>query len=272
MSFPDCRLPPADCRWWPAPLLAGLILLSACTTSNKTTPTTAPTAETNTPLPNAATVTSTAARASRTATATSPSSPFGTPRIGTGTPGAFPGFPTGSATPATPSAAASADLQRIALQGTDLPSGFTLTDSGPGGPELGRDVVASFQQEYQQRDVTSTQSLQQTIVIVDLLGQYKDATSAGSAVKGVNLQSLNQLLGSASLTAEPATVASIGEDTGGYHFTGSTNGVSVGGYLIVFHRGSTAALVVTAAVKGSESLPQTVSLAQRQDQKLQSGG
>ena len=173
---------------------------------------------------------------------------------------------------ATPAVATAQGLGRLALQLSDLPSGFALTDSGPGGAELGRDVVSSYEAEYQQRDVTSTQSLQQTIVIINLIGQYRDAASAKAGVQSVNQQSLNQLLGTANMTAEPATVPAIGDDSAGYHFSGTTGGASVGGYLIVFHRGPIAALVITAAVKGAESLPETIQLAQKQDQKLQSGG
>lgn len=159
-------------------------------------------------------------------------------------------------------------LDQLALSATDLPVGFTVTASGPGGPELGPDVLASYQEEFQQRDVTSAQSLQQTIVIINLLGQYKDAASALNGIRSINVQSLNQLLGSVNLNAEVASIPQIGEDSQAFHFTGDSSNVSVGGYLIVFHRGPLAALVLTAAVKGSESLQQTVDLAQKQDQKL----
>lgn len=182
------------------------------------------------------------------------------------TPGASPSVGASASATAPPQG-----LARLALQTSDLPAGFALTDSGPGGSELGRDVVSSYQAEFQQRDVTSTQALQQTIVIIDLIGQYRDAASAKSGVQSVNQQSLNQLLGTANMTAEPATVPAIGDDSAGYHFTGTTGGASDGGYLIVFHRGPIAALVVTAAVKGAENLQQTIQLAQKQDQKIQSG-
>jgi hypothetical protein len=160
-------------------------------------------------------------------------------------------------------------LDQLALSATDLPPNFTITASGPGGPELGNDVLSSFQVEFQQRDITSTQSLQQTIVIINLLGQYKDATTALAGIRAINVQSLNQLLGSLNLNAEVASVPSIGEDAQGIHLTGDTNSISVGAYLIAFHRGPVAALVLTAAVKGAESLPQTVDLAQKQAQRLQ---
>jgi hypothetical protein len=165
-------------------------------------------------------------------------------------------------------AAAQPHLDQLALTATDLPAGFAATASGPGGPELGTDVLASYQEEFQQRDVTSPQALQQTIVIITLLGQYKDAVSALNGIKAINTQSLNQLLGSVNLNAETATIPQIGEDSQAFHFTGDSNNVSVGGYLIVFHRGPLAALILTAAVKGSESLQQAIDLAQKQDQKL----
>jgi hypothetical protein len=39
--------------------------------------------------------------------------------------------------------------------------------------------------------------------------------------------------------------------------------------LIAFHQGSIAAMLLTAGVQGSESLDQSVALAQKQAQKLQ---
>lgn len=247
------------------------LLLVACSGSNKNNhvaqstqqPETAVDLTTSTPIPPARTVTP--------PSITIPGLVPATPRaLGTGA--ARPGV---SSTPGASLAAAlsPAQLAQRALQAGDLPSGFVLTNSGPGGPELGPDVTASFQEEFQQRDVTSAQSLQQTIVIVDLLGIYRDAASAATGVKGVTVQTLNQALGSGSgLTAQTQPVTAIGDDTAGYHFTGASNGVPVGGYLIVFHRGPLAAMIVTAAPLGAESLPQTISLAQKQDDKLQAPG
>lgn len=188
--------------------------------------------------------------------------------------------PAGSPPAAAATPLSQQQLDQLALGTTDLPPGFAVTGSGPGGPELGRDVLASYQEEFQQRDVTSTQSLQQTIVIIVLLGQYRDTSSALNGIRAVNAQSLNQLLGSVNLTAEPASIPAIEEDSAAFHFSGnvsgaaggSPNGTAVGGYLIVFHRGSLATLILTAAVKGSESLPQTVDLAQKQAQKLRASG
>jgi hypothetical protein len=178
---------------------------------------------------------------------------------------------TGAAAP-TGTPLSAQQLSQLALTVTDLPPGFAATGSGQGGPELGSDVLASWQQEFQQRDVTSTQALQQTIVIIDLLGQYRSAASALSGIRAVNAQSLNQLLGSVNLTAEAASVPPIEEDSAAFHFTGDTNGTSVGGYLIVFHRGPIAALLLTASVKGSESLSQTIDLAQKQAQRMRGAG
>jgi len=178
-----------------------------------------------------------------------------------------PQSPTATSTP-PPTPLPPQRLDQLALSATDLPAGFTITASGPGGPELGGDVLASFQEEFQQRDVTSTQSLQQTIVMIDLLGQYKDSASALSGIRAISVQSLNQLLGSVNLNAELAAIPQIGEDAQAFHFTGDSSNVSVGGFLIVFHRGPIAALILTAAVKGAEALQQTVDLAQKQVQKL----
>jgi hypothetical protein len=207
-----------------------------------------------------------------TASQPSPSAIRPTPPAGTGS-GSLLGLST--ATPTSSSAAASAtplssqQLDQLSLTPDDLPSGFAITGSGPGGPELGRDVLASYQEEFQQRDVTSTQSLQQTIIVIDLLGQYKDTSSALSGLKAVNAQSLNQLLGSVNLSAEAATIPAISDDATAFHFSGDTNGTSIGGYMVLFHSGPIATLILSASVKGSESLQQTVDLAQKQAQRLQ---
>jgi len=50
------------------------------------------------------------------------------------------------------------------------------------------------------------------------------------------------------------------------------NGTSIGGYLVIFHRGPILAVVATAAFSGSESLQATMDLAQKQDLRLQSPG
>lgn len=223
---------------WLAPLLTIAFLVPACShPSNNGAP--APEAQTATIAANAGT-------AAAGAGSTPSSSPV--------------------AAPATP--LSQQQLNQIALAATDLPVGFSITASGPGGPELGADVLASYQEEFQQRDVTSTQSLQQTIVVIALLGQYRDTTTALAGIHAINTQTLNQILGNVSLTADAAPIPAIDQDSEAFHFTGGSNGTSVGGYLIVFHRGPIAALILTAAVQGSESLPQTIDLAQKQAQKL----
>jgi hypothetical protein len=244
-------------------LLLSLIALTlggaACSGSSNTP------ASTATDQPTAALTTTTAPPS---ASAVRP-----TPQAGAGS-GSLLGLSTATATSGASASAtplSSQQLDRLSLTPDDLPSGFAITGSGPGGPELGRDVLASYQEEFQQRDVTSTQSLQQTIIVIALLGQYKDASSALSGLKAVNAQSLNQLLGSVNLSAEAATIPAIGEDATAFHFSGDTNGTSIGGYMVLFHIGPVATLILSASVKGSESLPQTVDLAQKQAQKLQAG-
>ena len=237
----------------PAGVFVGSILLGACSNQKNEPAANSPQAA----FTFTATSTPTASLTPRAA---------GTAAAGITFPGLAPISPTGVAGAIIPPAGG---LQQVALGVTDLPSGFALTASGPGGPELGPNVTLSYQEEFQQRAIQSTRDLQQTIVIVDLLGQYRDPASALAGIKSVNVQTLNQILGPASLTAEPATIPLIGEDAAAYHFSGNTNGISVGGYLLIFHRGPMAAMVVTAAVKDAESLPQTIDLAQKQDQKLQ---
>jgi len=227
----------------------------------------------NSPAASTATEEATTAVATATPSPSTPAAVRGTPAAGA-TSSSLIGLPAASATggpSASPTPLSSQQLDQLSLTADDLPAGFSITGSGPGGPELGRDVLSSYQEEFQQRDVTSTQSLQQTIIVIDLLGQYKDIPSALSGLKAVNAQNLNQLLGSVNLSAEAATVPAIGDDSSAFHFSGDTNGTSIGGYMVLFHNGPIATLVLTASVKGSESLQQTVDLAQKQAQKLKAG-
>jgi hypothetical protein len=238
---------------------AGLLLgIAACSGSGNAPATSTPADQPTVVVTAAAALPSTSATARGTAATGNSGSLLGLPTAG----------PSGTASAsATPLSSQQLDLLSLTID--DLPPGFAITGSGPGGPELGRDVLASYQQEFQQRDVTSTQSLQQTIIIIDLLGQYKDTPSALSGLKAVNAQNLNQLLGSVNLSAESATIPAISDDSSAFHFSGDTNGTSIGGYMVLFHNGPIATLILTASVKGSESLPQTIDLAQKQAQKLQ---
>ena len=237
-------------------MFAASLVLTACSSGNKGGEASIPTVGPAIVSPSTTATATVRPSPTRLPTITIPSL-FATPASGPG------GTPAAGTVPQ--------DLTRLALQASDLPPGFALTSSGPGGPELGQDVVSSYQEEFQQRQITSTQSLQQTVAIVDLLGRYRDATSAEKGFQAVNVQSLNQTLSAANLTSDPATIPAIGDDSAGYHFTGTLNGVSVGGYVIIFHVGPTTSMIITASVKGSESLPQTISLAQTQASKLKAG-
>jgi hypothetical protein len=192
-----------------------------------------------------------------------------------------PALPTAASTPAgavtsslpsAPPGAPSRPLADLALQAGDVPAGFVVMTTGPLDQVLGSDVLAGYEEEFGPADVMAADGLQKTIVILDLLGRYKDATSARNGLQVVTSQSLNQLLGSNTVTMEPAATPPIGESSSGLHFSGSTKGGAVGGYLIAVQSGPTVALVVTAAARGAESLPQTVDLAQKQAQRLSAGG
>ena len=131
--------------------------------------------------------------------------------------------------------------------------------------------ITSYEEQFQQRNLTSVQSLQQTILVLGLLERYLDSSSASENSQIVNGQRLNQLLlgsGYNGLSAEAVSVPPIEDDSSAFHFLGDTNGASIGGYMIIFHRGPVVALILTAAVKGAESLPQTIDIAQKQAERL----
>jgi len=102
----------------------------------------------------------------------------------------------GSATNAATGASAAPllSLSQFALQADDLPSGFALTaPGGPSGTDLG--ALTNYREEFQQQNGTSAQRLQQTLVVITLLAQYPDPSSALSNLQTVSSQRLNQLLG-----------------------------------------------------------------------------
>ncbi len=235
-------------------LVSLLMFTAAACSRHAETPT--PIAETSPTATLATAVAGLSASATATARAAQPGQPALT-------------IPTATAPAATATPLTQQQLDQTALSVSDLPPGFAITGSGPGGPELGPDVLTSYQEEFQQRDVTSTQSLQQPVVIIDLLGQYRTPADALAGIRAINQQSLNQLLGGVNLTATPVTIPPVGQDSQAFHFTGTSNGVSIGGHLIAFHQGSVAVMLLIAGVQGSESQDQSVALAQKQAQKLQ---
>jgi len=145
--------------------------------------------------------------------------------------------------PLEPRGAATAlpPLAQFALQTDDLPPGFALTAPGRlGAADLA--AFASYQEEFQQKNVTSSLGLQQTLIIITLLAQYTDPSSAHINVQNVSGQNLNQLFLGGSLngfSSEAATVLPIEDDSSALHFSGDTNGTSIGEQSPAPNSGST---------------------------------
>lgn len=92
------------------------------------------------------------------------------------------------------------------------------------------------------KNVTSSLGLQQTLIIITLLAQYTDPSSAHINVQNVSGQNLNQLFLGGSLngfSSEAATVPPIEDDSSALHFSGDTNGTSIGEQSPAPNSGST---------------------------------
>ncbi len=174
-----------------------------------------------------------------------------------------------AAPPLSPTSPAPLPLAQLGLQPNDLPPGAVITSSGPGRAP-GEGVVASFDEHFQLPPGTALphQVTPGPTLAADFLRQYQDTSSAMDGIRAISAQSLAQSLGLQSIQIEAATIPKIAEDASGYRFASTSNGVPVEGFLIVFHQGPVVVAILTAAVQGSELLPEAERLAQEQAERL----
>lgn len=269
--------------------LAALVLLGACSSSNNNKNN----ANTNTAnAPVATTVaaaTSRAGAASPTAIASpaparaSTASPVAaaptsgrspTPGAAAAQAGSCSGPAAGSAAAAatsTPAPGASADeklLRSAALTLADLPAGYSVESAEATPPETSGET-ANYDVTY--TCIGQGGSGLNIQAVVDGLFSFKDDSTASDGFKQLPGQITQQAGEDFQLT--PVTNApKIGDDTLAYKVSGSTQGITLGGYALIWRHGRFGAAVIQVGAPAVGAIDDVAALAQKQDAKLQSAG
>ncbi|GEM_PF-1618455 len=264
--------------------LAALALLAACSSSNNNknknnannNSSNAPVATTATPL---ASPTAAASPAPVRASTASPSAGTAPVRGSSPTPGAAAGQAAGScsgpaagtaaaAATSTPAAGASADekmLRAAALTLADLPKGYSL-DSSEATPPSGAGETANYSLTFTCIGQGGTGLNIQALV--DGLASFSDAAAATTGFKTLPDQITQQAGQDFQLT--PVTNApKIGDDTLAYKVSGSTQGITLGGYAVIWRRGRFGVALIQVGAPAVETIDDVAALAQKQDAKLQ---
>ena len=257
-----------------APAVAALLLV-ACSSSNNNKK-----ANSNSNTVAPATTVAAAGTATPAATAARPASPSpATPAARTATPAvavttaartATPGARTATplARPGSPTAGGgTADeklLASIALTEADLPTGFSKQNDESTPPSVAgqtADYSATFTKLGQSASGLDVQA------IVVGLAAFKDGPTATAGFKDLQKQVIEQSGGDFSL--EPiANAPKIGDETLAFKVSGSAQGLTLGGYAIVWRRGRFGAAIIQVAVPTPATIDTAQGLAQKQDDKL----
>ncbi len=211
-------------------------------------PTTAAVA-TRTPTP-AATVVRTATPA--IARAASPSA--GSPSAGAPSAGALP-----------TDAALQKTISDAALKEADLPAGYTLqgkadTSVNLAGQSAGYSVV-----------YVNLSKIPQIQAVAIVLGGFKDQATATADFSTIEQSVAMEAGGDFKLTPEP-NGPKLGDDTKSFKLSGTTSGISLGGYAIIWRRGRITSAVVLLGNPDIQSVNDVTPLAQKQDDRLKAAG
>jgi hypothetical protein len=272
--------------------LAALTVLAACSSSNNNknkanSAGNAPVATTvAAPLASPTAAVSPAPVRAATSSPTAGTARAGTPSSSTPTSGRSPtpgasagqaaancsGSAAGSAAAAatsTPAAGASADeklLRSAALTLADLPKGFSL-ETAEATPPSGAGETANFDLTFTCIGQGGSGLNIQAIVIG--LASFSDAAAATSGFKQLPNQITEQAGQDFQLT--PVTTApKVGDDTLAYKVSGTTEGITLGGYAVIWRRGRFGTAVIQVGAPAVQSIDDVAALAQKQDAKLQS--
>ena len=164
-----------------------------------------------------------------------------------------------------PDAGLSQNFARVVLQPDDLAPDFTPLDRGSTGDDPTTGLVGSYHAVYQRPLSVAGTGSDQTIAVLATLSAYRTSQAASFHLNDVSTGTLAVDAGLPTLNSEPVTARTVGDESRAVHLTGSYAGVGIGVYLIQFRRGTTNAIVGVAAVLGSESLEQALTLAEKQD-------
>ncbi len=162
-------------------------------------------------------------------------------------------------------------LSRLVLQPYDVPIDFHRTDQGAVDGAAADGLLGSYHILFQRNlDSANSAELGGAISVISIAGVYRDVPAAAAQLEDEDLSGLGTLAGLPDLSADPVTIARvIGDETRIVHLTGESFGVQVGVYLVEFRRGAVDGIVALVASAGSESLPDALLLADRQEARLE---
>ncbi len=272
--------------------LAALALLAACSSSNnnKNNANTNTNSGANAPIATTVDAAASPTAAARTTAIASPapvrastgsptsSAPISgrspTPGAAAAQSGSCSGPAAGSAAAAatsTPAPGASADerlLRSAALTLADLPAGYEV-QSAEATPPSTSGETANYDVTY--TCIGQGGSGLNIQAIVDGLFSFDSASTASDGFKQLPNQITQQAGQDFQLT--PVTNApKIGDDTLAYKVSGSSQGITLGGYALIWRRGRFGAAVIQVGAPAVGAIDDVAALAQKQDAKLQSAG
>lgn len=158
-------------------------------------------------------------------------------------------------------------LMAALLKASDLPQGFTAQGAPTSDvtlPGQTADTSITYTKIGQGASGLDIQAL------VVGLGGFKDSNSAGTQFAGVKDQIANASGADFSLTSVP-NAPKIGDESQAFTVSGSSQGFTLNGYAIVWHRGKVDAFLVLVGVTQIDQA-QVTQLAQKQDANLSAAG
>jgi hypothetical protein len=167
--------------------------------------------------------------------------------------------------PSTLTAAISQSLSTVVLQPSDLGSDFTLLNGGPTGADAAAGLLGSYHAVYQRPLANAANAGRLSVATLTVVGIYRDTQTASFRLTDIAADRLGVEAGLPGLNATVVPARTVGDESRVLHLWGNSTGVDIGVYLVQFRRGSTDAIVGTAAVLGSESLDEALALADLQD-------
>jgi hypothetical protein len=223
---------------------------------------------------NKKTVTNNKAAPSAVATIAAPRTPAASVALRTPTPAAA----ARTATPAitivrspTPGAATATDsafqkaIAGAALKAEDLPSGFVAQ----GSPVT--DVILPGQTAGYSAAYTNTSKLPAVSALIVAIGGFKDAATSTADFNDVENQISNGP--GSEFVLQPVTNGpKLGDQSQSFQVSGSSSGISLGGFAIIWRRGKIDTALVFVGAPAVSSIDDAAAIAQKQDDRLKAVG
>lgn len=167
--------------------------------------------------------------------------------------------------------ALSGALSQLVLQPYDVPIDFESTDRGAVSGNGADGLAGSYHVLFQRALGSQTGGeLGGSVAVISIAAVYRDLSAATAQIEDEDLGKLGTLAGLPDLSAEPVPATRvIGDESRVVHLAGESYGVQIGAYLVEFRHGAVDGIVALVAPAGSESLPDALLLAARQEARLE---